>query len=385
MESPIFTPTPNTAQPLNDVWEYVGAQNYDGSFSNYWTNITPASLTPPVGTPNARDGAVTWTDNGGNLVLFGGRCSCGSFLNDIWSYNPVAKAWTQFSVGTGNAVYGTKGTPAAANHPGPRWGATGRFNATTNTFWLFGGFGSDSAATLGLLNDLWSYSGGQWTWVAGSNTATTAGVYGTLGTAGGVPGGRETAVSWLDGSGNFWLFGGFGLDSAGNPAGLNDLWEFSAGAWTWMSGASVINQKGVYGTQGVAASTNVPGARWNSAAWTDLSGNLWFFGGQDFDNTGNGSLGDLWEYKGGQWIWVKGPNSVSISGTYGTTTPGPIIYPYVGNFPGTRYAPGYWFNTVPTGHGPEAAFWIFGGEGFDASSGNGNGFLSDLWMYLPYP
>jgi hypothetical protein len=239
-----------------------------------------------------------------------------------------------------------------------------------------------------LLNDLWNYNltTNTWTWIAGSNTVSQTGSYGTLGTANGAsnfPGARQTAVSWLDASGNFWLFGGFGLDSVGTPAGLNDLWEFKSGAWTWMSGANVVNQKGVYGTPMVAASTNVPGARWGAAAWTEQGsgpngGALWLYGGQDFDSTGNGSLGDLWEYTGGQWIWMKGPSSVSISGKYGTTTPGPIIYPYVGNYTGTRFAPGYWIDK-------SNEFWIFGGEGFDGSGGAGTGFLSDLWRYLPYP
>jgi hypothetical protein len=32
------------------------------------------------------------------------------------------------------------------------------------------------------------------------------------------------------------------------------------------------------------------------------------------------------------------------------------------------------------------AFWMFGGEGFDASGSNGKLFslLNDLWRYLPY-
>src|SRR5260370_29809021 len=264
--------------------------------------------------------------------------------------------------GTGNfGVYGTQGTPASANTRGPRWGASGRLNATGTTFWLFGGFGYDSAGPLGLLNCFWNYnvSTGVWSWIGGSKLANAAGVYGTLGMPNGTanfPGGRETAMSWLDGSGNFWLFGGFDLDSGGSPAALNDLWEFSTGVWTWMSGANVQNQKAVYGTQGVAASTNVPGARWNAAAWTYLRANLVLYGGQGFDAVSNGSLGDLWEYKGGQWIWTKGPSSVSQSGHYGTTTPGPTIYPYVGNFPGSRIAPGYWYDTLPTPRpsGPQA-------------------------------
>jgi len=80
---------------------------------------------------------------------------------------------------------------------------------------------------------------------------------------------------------------------------LNDLWEFKAGVWTWMSGSNVVNQTGAYGAQGVAAATNVPGARWRSGAWTDLSGNLRLFGGEGFDSAGtngNGLLSDFWRY-----------------------------------------------------------------------------------------
>ena len=46
MENPVFTPTLNQAQPLNDLWEYVGTQNYFGSFGNYWTNLIPANPSP---------------------------------------------------------------------------------------------------------------------------------------------------------------------------------------------------------------------------------------------------------------------------------------------------------------------------------------------------
>ena len=39
------------------------------------------------------------------------------------------------------------------------------------------------------------------------------------------------------------------------------------------------NQAGVYGTKGVPAAANVPGARDESISWTDSTGNLWLFGG----------------------------------------------------------------------------------------------------------
>ena len=68
----------------------------------------------------------------------------------------------------------------------------------------------------------------EWTWVSGSNTMRQAGSYWTQGTAASsnVPGARGYAVSWLDSSGKLWLFGGYGLDSAGNSGYLNDLWKY---------------------------------------------------------------------------------------------------------------------------------------------------------------
>jgi len=36
---------------------------------------------------------------------------------------------------------------------------------------------------------------------------------------------------------------------------------------------------GVYGTQGVAAASNMPGARWRAVGWTDSNGDFWLFAG----------------------------------------------------------------------------------------------------------
>ena len=193
------------------------------------------------------------------------------------------------------------------------------------------------------------------------------------------------------------MFGGF----TSGTNGFNDLWKFDpvASQWTWMSGSKgATSTPGNFGTQGVAASTNVPGARWLSAAWGDTHGNLWLFGGQGFDATGNGSLGDLWEYaldattdSGNpstialnQWTWIKGPNAVSQPGDYGVA-PNPTVWPHVTSFPGTRWGAAYW-TTTPTQTGDQE-FWMFGGEGFDSTGSNGKGFqlLNDLWRYLPYP
>jgi hypothetical protein len=128
-----------------------------------------------------------------------------------------------------------------------------------------------------------------------------AGSYGTEGVAaaGNVPGARYGSISWTDSSGNFWLFGGYGYDSAGKVSYLNDLWKFDGTNWTWVSGSNTNNQAGSYGTEGVAAAGNVPGGRFSSVSWTDSSGNFWLFGGWGVGSvSGNyGNMNDLWLYQ----------------------------------------------------------------------------------------
>jgi hypothetical protein len=372
---------PNQPGFFNEMWEYAGTQYYSGSYYNCWEKFPTGNTTlptPPV--PAARWGAVTWTDAAGKLWLFGGQDAYTDFLNDLWNYDTATNIWTPVAGGVDqNGVYGTQGLASASNIPGGRWGATARTDASGNV-WLFGGFGYDSSTTSpGLLNDLWEYSGGRWTWVSGSNLINPDGVYGTQGTpaATNVPGGRQAAMSWIDNSGNFWIFGGYILSPSGQPNAFNDLWEYSGGEWTWVSGSSLVNQNGVYGTQGVTAASNVPGSRWSSAAWTDAAGRLWLFGGQGYDATGNGSLGDLWQFSGGQWTWVKGPNSVGQPGIYGLQE-NPVVWPHAVDYPGGRWAPAYWIDK-------SNQLWLFGGEGYDSAGTNGNGLLNDLWRYLPYP
>jgi hypothetical protein len=399
--------TSTTSPPLstlpgyfNELWEFTGTANYGGSCGNLWTLVTPSGATP-----SGRWGAVTWTDPAtGHLWLFGGQDGSLAFLDDLWEFNIATKTWT-FHAGGQNlpGVYGTQNVASAGNLPGGRWGASARLDASGN-FWLFGGFGCDSTkpnCSNLLLNDLWKYSAGQWTWISGSITGNSAGSYGTQGSTAATnqPPGRQASVAWIDNTGNFWMFGGF----TSGTNGFNDLWKFDTVAtkqWTWVSGSNgATSTPGNYGTKGITASTNVPGARWLSAAWSDTHGNLWLFGGQGFDATGNGSLGDLWEFALStttdpgnpatialnQWTWIKGPNAVSQPGIYGLP-PDPTVWPHVTNNPGTRWAPSYW-TTTPAQTGQEQTFWIFGGEGFDATGSTGKGFslLNDLWRYLPYP
>ena len=95
-------------------------------------------------------------------------------------------------------------------------------------------------------------------------------------------------VSWVDKTGNLWLFGGSGIDADGVTGELNELWEFKPAekTWTWMGGRDTVGphggQSGVYGERGVAHSGNSPGGRETPVGWTDAGGNFWLFAGVGF-------------------------------------------------------------------------------------------------------
>ena len=199
-------------------------------------------------------------------------------------------------VGNGpNGVYGTLGVPAPGNIPGGRISAM-TWTDSKGNFWLFGGIGADSTfedGAFGYLHDLWEFNPStlEWTWMSGSTTsATQPAVYGTLGTpsAANLPGGRALGSTWVDSSGNLWLFGGQGAFSlapglAYGPVGdFNDLWEFTPSTmeWTWMGGTNPVNsqcnasscvgQPGTYGTLGTPAPANIPGGRHGAVSYTHL-------------------------------------------------------------------------------------------------------------------
>jgi hypothetical protein len=135
------------------------------------------------------------------------------------------------------------------------------------------------------------FSNGTWTWVSGDPSSVSNGVYGTKGISSNsnCPGSRYYSVSWIDSSNTFWLFGGYTY-SEGVWGTFNDLWKFSNGVWTWESGGSSKNIHGVYGTQGIASTSNYPGARASPMKWIDSSGSLWLFGGSGFSSSQEGKL-----------------------------------------------------------------------------------------------
>ena len=63
--------------------------------------------------------------------------------------------------------------------------------------------------------------------------------------------------------------------------------------------------------KGIAAAGNVPGERDYAVSWTDSSGNLWLFGGNNSSSvSGLTVLNDLWRYSPSTnlWTWMGGSN-----------------------------------------------------------------------------
>lgn len=206
--------------------------------------------------PGSRENATAWTDHEGNLWLFGGHGSDANNtkgdLNDLWEFDISKGEWAWMSgseFASDPALpsaqvagqYGKLGKPATTNTPGARHSAAAWADNDGN-LWLFGGSGVDAKGNEGNLNDLWRFNPTtlEWTWMDGSNAFVTrvvsgelcAGSKGNYGIASlpssvpSTPGGRYGASTWVDRSGNFWLFGGLGLDADCRRGYLNDLWEY---------------------------------------------------------------------------------------------------------------------------------------------------------------
>jgi N-acetylneuraminic acid mutarotase len=371
----------------NDLWKYdpVAAQwtwisgdsipNQAGSYAAQGTG-SPGNM------PGARYGQSSWADASGKIWIFGGYGYSGKYsvvyFNDLWCYNPGNNEWTWVcgSYLTGSqGVYGSIGEWTPGNQPGAR-AFSAAWTDPTGKFWIFGGSngsGQLQSGTFVAFNDLWEYNpvNNRWIWVSGNNSTNAVGYYAQSGVpGGGQPGAREGATGVADGAGNFWIFGGDGLDGSNNLGDLNDLWEYSDGQWTWVNGSNTIAARGSYGTQGTPAAANMPGARTAPNSWADATGNVWLFGGEgEGSNTpGNyGFLDDLWKYSpvSNQWTWVGGSKTVDQPDVYGS-----LSVASSKNTPGGRYMSGA--TTDASGN-----LCVFGGYNISGYSQN------DLWKYNP--
>lgn len=378
-----------TYSQLNDLWKYDPT-------TSQWTWISGSNLANQNGSygikgtaaagnyPGARAGMGCDIDSNNNIWVFGGvgypAAGASGRLSDLWKFDTSTQMWTWMAglnTRNNNGNYGVRLTPNAANYPGSRNYITLKVDKNNN-LWLFGGYGYAAAGGQNTLNDLWRFNTttSEWTWISGANVLDTWGVYGTQGVpnAANTPGARGgTEQIWVDSSLNVWIFGGSGFDEASGVTGfLNDFWKYDPALdqWTWMSGSKVRNTVAVFGTQGVAHSSNTPGSLTQAYTWIDSDGNLRLYGGNGFDTSASGYLDDFWKFDVslGQWVWMFGSKTAGTASTFGTL--GEIT---TGVTPGGRFNPSVGF------HRTNNQIWIYGGNGIDSNSASLR--MSDLWSF----
>jgi N-acetylneuraminic acid mutarotase len=156
----------NTISWLSDLWKYnpttnewtwMKGSNGSNSAGSYGTQNVAAA----TNNPGAREFPVTWTDNAGNLWMFGGTNNASSgWYGDLWKYTISTNMWTWvkgFNTFDNNGVYGTLNTPATTNLPGSR-SASATWADNSGNLWLFGGRGFGATGSASFLNDLWRYN-----------------------------------------------------------------------------------------------------------------------------------------------------------------------------------------------------------------------------------
>ncbi|SNS93585.1 Por secretion system C-terminal sorting domain-containing protein [Ekhidna lutea] len=294
---------------LNDLWNYdPESQVYTwmaGSSELNASGVYGTKGEPSVGhIPGPRSSAAYWSDHEGNFYLFGGYESF-QFNNDLWKFNPNTLEWTWLS---GNSFqntpgsYGEKGISDPDNLIGARRYMDAQIDQD-GAVWFFGGQGYDSEAQFGYLNDLWKYdpSSNQWTWISGPNLINQAPSFGIKGVASldNLPPARYGHDTWMDDSGNLWIFGGVGvieIDGELYAGYLNDLWKYDTklNLWTWVGGSEDFNVVANYGSQGVFDELNTINSRQRAHTFGPIDKSLWLFGGR---KSTQDSYNDLWEIK----------------------------------------------------------------------------------------
>lgn len=366
---------------MADLWKYNPSTNEwtwmkgigaisNGIDSGYYGTMGIAS---PLNRPSGRGwGTPSWSDNNGNLWLYGGPFNCA----DLWKYNIATNEWTWMQGNPWNyaqqANYGTFQVPSLTNTPGIRRETSATWTDSNGNLWLFGGQGYDSTITGWThFNDMWKFdvSINQWTWMNGANHPNDSGYYGIMGIPSPLnrPPARHAYAKWKDTSGNFYLFGGvrfFAPSCALN--GFNDVWKYdiSLNNWVWIGGDSTVNDIGSYAGECVTLNSNMPrNAFENRSVCYDSLGNVFLFGsfGIANCNTYSTTFNELWQYSTihNEWTLLRQDSAV-VWGTKGVSSP---------------------FNAPPKTFGTLAWYrnnevWLFGGS----HSGNGNSY-NCLWRY----
>jgi hypothetical protein len=199
----------------------------------------------------------------------------------------------------------------------------------------------------GLLNDLWKFENGMWTFVSGSVNADSPSNFGEprIPDPNAFPGARFSPKCWNDNNGHLWLYGGWGSGF------LGDTWRFDGSNWAFWGGSTQPNPGPVYGDPKTFSFDHHPGGR-DYTSVTASGSAAYLVGGWV---TGFGRSGDIWKFESdkGWAFW---------SGNLGA----------VGPNPGTIKIPSE-TNRISSIESTMSVvdefdnLWIFGGDGYSTS------------------
>jgi hypothetical protein len=175
-----------------------------------WDGTTWTQQFPPVSPPARNQMGMVYDAATQTVVLFGGSSAGGGLLGDTWTWDGIVKTWTQQN-------------PAAS--PSART-APMAYDAATKTVVLFGG--SNDSGTV-QFTDTWTWNGTTWTQQSPASA----------------PSARTLAsMTYATNLGRVVLFGGYaGIweDS------LNDTWVWNGTTWTQVQPATVPPNRYAFG------------------------------------------------------------------------------------------------------------------------------------------
>jgi hypothetical protein len=208
------------ATPSSSVWFL---QNTWSFVDNKWTELISNATCTATTCPAPRAGAmIAYDPTVNSLVLFGGytELSCGMCLPGFYTY-AFNDTWL-FSNDTWTNITATAGTA-----PSARFAGVMTYDPSDNYDLLYGGV----TASGNSLGDTWKFSGGVWTNISSSETAS--------------PGPRGAAAIATSPDGYVMLFGGEDATDNGVDVTIiqndcegtgGEAWWFHDGQWAAMAG-----------------------------------------------------------------------------------------------------------------------------------------------------
>lgn len=374
------------ANLYNDIWEYIPSQHQwkwikGSNYPNKNGTYNYRNVTLPSNQPGARVGGLFWEGNDSIYIANGsGNCFNGNVrgLADMWAYNKTTNNWV-WVYGINNAsikdVSYHNGQEDVNNSPGTN--ITQAIWQSGDSTYIYthpgGSILNIQSYPIPQTDEIWLYNNADnnWTLLRLNFAPNGLSVYGTLNTldSANTPGYRTASAYWFLNN-KLYMFGGMLINQQDSLS--NSLWEYdlNTGQWKWIKGSQHNNQTGTYGTQGIAASSNVPGAR-SKAQFGEWNGKFFLFGGYGYDQNGNkGNLNDMWEYdpQTNNWKWLKGSKTKDAPTNAGTTG----VF-NSNNHPGGRNAGTSWVNNN--------SFYVFSGIGVYLFSNGSDEYLPELWEY----